>query len=100
MAEFEVVVFKTCFPNTSNNVIVLSALASDSMNNVPFETGLGYIFNPGIVFCSVFKTPFETVTLSNRIVPVGAYVFVELKIKIKVSKLNYPIRSRQDPDPN
>ena len=38
----------------------------------------------------------------NKILPptVSSYVFVELKIKIKVSKLNYPIRSRQDPDPN
>ena len=38
----------------------------------------------------------------NKILPptVSSYVFVEFKIKIKVSKLNYPIRSRQDPDPN
>ena len=78
-ALLEVVVFNTCFPNTSNIVTVLAAFKSVSMNKVPLETGFGYTFKPAIEFWLVLREALLTyaqlsaiLTSSNSTFPVPA----------------------------
>ena len=66
IALLEVVVLKTCFPNTSKTVTVFSALAAVSMNKVPLETGFGYIFKPAIaLFWLTPNKPASVVVIFN-----------------------------------